>query len=274
MSNVNLYKFPQVSHINRPNAVSISSVVNRTDFNIFKHIDNDVEFVIHDWDNKVVNLTNYVVKIYIVDYEQQVLMPLANNILAPVVATQGHCRLTLHRHDTINWPVGYYSFSITMTDITNKETPVFVDRSRQISGFFEIFEGPLPQPVQPIVIPSDLFTLQSPYMDETVSTWKVAEQFPGSAQTDNRYGNHAIAVYTDNFTGSLRVQASLENNVPNDEAQWFDVTLNNGHVHAHFDFSTGVTGFTFKGNYMWLRFIQYLPTLNEGEITQIILKNQ
>lgn len=272
MANVNMYQYPQVVTVSKPGVVSSATVINSTEFSAFKHVDNDVEFLIKDWDNKPVNLANTTVTIYVVEQSSQKLMKLAQPELDVVNPSKGHCRMTLSKMDTQQWAPGYYSYSITMTDINGKETPLFVDRSRVIQGYFEFFEGPLPQYDSSIVLTPDSFNAQS-WGDNLVwSTYKVAEYYPGAAQSDNRSGLQTIAVYMNSFSGSLRVEASLENSPPTDKSQWFDVQLNNGSNRAEFTNYTGLQAFTFTGKYMWLRFIQHIHQMNEGSITKVLLK--
>jgi hypothetical protein len=273
MANVNIYQFPQVVQVSRPNAISAASVINRTDFNAFKNIDNNVEFLIKDWDNKPVNLTNLTVTIYIVDYQNQILMSITNPVLTIVNPTRGHCRLTLLKQDTFDWIPGYFSYSLTVTDSTGLETALYIDKSRVVQGFFELQQGPLPNPVSATILTPDSFTAQSWGSDTSISSYLVAQEYPGAAQSDNRSGLQTIAVYANNFSGTLWVQASLENSPPNDDNQWFDVTLNTGNTSANFTSYTGITHFSFVGSYMWLRFIQQLSGINQGSITQILLKN-
>lgn len=272
MANVNIYQYPQVVTVSKPGAVSSSTVINRTDFSAFKHVDNDVEFLIKDWDNKPVNLTNLTVTIYVVDQESQKLMKLMRPILNVINPTKGHCRFTLCKQDTAEWSPGYFSFSITVTDVTGKEIPLFVDRSRVIQGYFEFFEGPLPQYERSIKLTQDDFLAQSWGENLVVSTFLVAEFYPGAAQSDNRSGQQTIAIYANNFSGTVKIEASLENSPPTDRSQWFDVQLSNGSDRVEFISFTGLQAFTFVGSYMWLRVIQHTSTMNEGEVTQMMLK--
>lgn len=273
MANVNVYHFPQVVTGFNPNAVSSATVINRTDFTAFKHVDNDVEFLLKNWDNKPINLTNLTVTIYIVDRSSNTLKHICKPVLTVINAAKGHCRLTLGKQDTVDWCPGYYNFSLTITDPTGKEVPIFVDRSRVIQGYFELFEGPLPQYNRSLVLTPNCFTKESWGTDLTYSAYLVAQAFPGAAQADNRSGVHTIAIYMNNFSGAICVKASLENFVPTCDQEWFKVQLSNGQDYAEFTNYTGMVTYTFTGMYMWLKFVQHLASMNEGEVTQIILKN-
>lgn len=273
MANVNVYHFPQVVTGFNPNSVSAATVINRTDFNAFKHVDNDVEFLLKNWDNKPINLANLTVTIYIVDRSSNTLKHICKPVLTVINASKGHCRFTLCKQDTVDWNVGYYNFSLTITDSSGKEIPVFIDRSRVVQGYFELFEGPLPQYNRSIVLTPDCFTAESWGNELVYSTYRVAQAFPGAGQVDNRSGVHTIAVYMNNFSGALRVEASLENFVPTCDQEWFKTELSNGQDHVEFTNYTGMQVFTFTGMYMWLKFVIHLASMNEGEVTKIILKN-
>lgn len=296
MANVNLYQFPQVVQLSQPGAISSASVMNRSDFSIFKNVDNDVEFLVKTYDNKPIDLTNKTITIYIVDDRDQSLKVQKELSYSPMMAKKGHARLTLAWSEVAELTPGYFYYSVTVADTTNKETLLYVDHSRTIQGYFELQQGPLPGPQSSIVINSADFAPQSWGSDTSVSNYLVAEAYPGAAQRDNRNGIHHVAVYATNYSGYLNIQASLENSAPTDAREWFNVdigSLESQHCHhcnstgsnehcTHYKFHqpiykftsfTGIKHFSFVGSYMWLRFILNATPLNEGSVTKILLKN-
>jgi hypothetical protein len=230
MANVNLYQYPQVVQLSQPGAISSASVMNRSDFSIFKNVDNDVEFLVKTYDNKPIDLTGKTITIYVVDARDDALKIQKELSYSPTMAKKGHARLTLALVDIAEIDPGYLYYSISVKDITAKETLLYTDHSRTVQGFFELQQGPLPGPTSAIVIPESMFAQQSWGSDTSVSNYLVAEPFPGAAQRDNRTGVHTIAVYGNKYSGYLNVQGSLENSPPSDMHEWFNIDIGDWNV--------------------------------------------
>jgi len=232
MANVNLYHYPQVVQLSQPGAISSASVMNRSDFSIFKNVDNDVEFLVKTYDNKPIDLTGKTITIYVVDARDDALKIQKELSYSPTMAKKGHARLTLVLTDIAEIDPGYLYYSVSVTDISNKEILLYTDHSRTVQGFFELQPGPLPGPRKAIVILPDDFSQQSWGSDTSVSNYLVAQPYPGAAQSDNRTGVHTVAVYCDNYSGYLNIQASLENAPPSAMVEWFNVDIGNEY---HYD---------------------------------------
>lgn len=262
MPSVTLYQMPQVIQLSTPDAVSVHSVVNRTDFNLFKNVTNEVEFLIKDVDRKPVNLRNKSLTIYIVDEQTNSLA--IQSTLTVIDEKRGHARMSLHPSQVASLANGYYRYSVTINR-DGDQLLIYTDQTRSLRGHLELFEGPLPGP-QPVIqiMPGDFV---SSTWGVPLETYFVAQSFPGAAQRNNRSGQHTLAIYTTNFTGTFWVEASLENSPPTTPSDVFPVTsmtLTN---------KTGVSSLQFVGNYMWLRLYYQEHIANTGEITKVLLKN-
>lgn len=262
MPTVNLYQMPQVVQLHQPGAVSVSTVVNRTDFNLFRNVTNQVEFLIKDVDRKPFNLAIKSVWLYIVDDRTGQL--LIQRQLVPISDSRGHCRLVLDPLDIVDWDPGYYTYSVTVQE-NGAQTVIYTDQNRSLRGHLELMDGPLPNPKPQIEIAANQFLAQS--WGIPLQNYFVAEPFPGAAQSMNASGMHTLALYASNFTGTLWVQASLENVPPSTYDEWFDVTS------IQLSNFTGVRGVQFTGSYMWVRFYYQPDISNAGSITKALLKN-
>jgi hypothetical protein len=275
MANVNLYHFPQVVQLSQPGSISSASVMNRSDFSFFKNVDNDVEFLIKTYDNKPIDLTNKTLTIYIVDdRDNQLVVQKALDSSNPNMAKRGHARLTLSWAEIADLTPGYFFYSVSVTDSTGKEILLYTDLSRTIQGYCELQQGPLPGPQSAYTLSSESFTPQSWGPDVSISSYYVAGPYPGAAQRGNVNGIHHIAIYATNFSGTVWVNASLENAPPTDDSQWFDIALNpTGQTSYEFTNFSGIKHFSFVGSYMWIQFTLHYVPINEGEVTQILYKN-
>ena len=67
-------------------------------------------------------------------------------------------------------------------------------------------------------------------------------------------GLHTIAVYTTGFTGKFYLQGTLASTPV--ETDWFDINLQANDSHVDYTTDTGVHGYTFQGNFVYLRIIK------------------
>ena len=144
---------------------------------------------------------------------------------------------------------------------------LYTDQDQTARGYFELFDGPF------LARPDDVEILGSNFTPKTVQitpeTIKYfSSAYPGDANSGYVDGVHTAVLYTDEWLGEFTIQASLENEIPTDENDWFEVTTQT--------FTTpvsGLTTYTFTGNYMWVRFRYYNDINNTGSVEKVLYKN-
>ena len=108
---------------------------------------------------------------------------------------------------------------------------------------------------------------------ETVSVFNtVGDDYYGSRmagppQTANKTGLQTLQVYTNNYTGTYKVQATMSLNPLSGD--WFDVTGQSYTVTA----DTGPNYHTFNGMYYWVRFVHTPDVSNVGTLDKIIYRS-
>lgn len=294
MPSVNLYQIPQVINTTQSGGVGVNSATNKIDFDVSKNVTTEIEFLLKDIDRKAVSLTGKTMVIYIVDQKNNTIM--LQKKLTVMNAPRGHCRLTIIPSDIMDWDTGYYSYSITILQ-DGQQTLVHQDINRSQYGYLELKQGPLPAPRSARVITPEEMQLDN--NDLGLFKKYISGAYPGAAQRDNRAGNHSLAIYAKDLSGTFYVQASLENGVPTAIQEWFDVEINgvtnneqNNNeinnpdvVNSRYEFKNfnGVHNIQFQGSFMWVRFI-FIPEIDElaidpdrsGKlkmITKILFKN-
>lgn len=261
MPNVTLYQLPTVVQLTENNAVSVGTVINRTDFNLHKGVANDVEFLLKTIDRKPVNLTSRNFVLYLIDHATGQLMIQAD--LVVINPLLGHCRMTLSETDVAGLQLGYFRYVVTELK-TSGQTPVYTDQNHSLRGWAELFEGPLPASPAPLNILGSAFQISS--WGNPIQAYMLAEQYPGAAQRGNSTGKHTLALYSQNFRGTFWVQASISNDIPS-VSDWFDVS------ETVITTDDTVTGISFTGNYLWVRFFYQPGPMNTGSITKAVFKN-
>lgn len=266
MPSVNLYQIPQVIQTTQAGAVGVNSATNKIDFDVSKNVTTEVEFLLKNIDRKLIIDPTNVLIMYIVDPGDQSIK--MQKRLDSVTPGRGHFRLTISPSDIIDWSPGYYAYSVViLRAIDQSQILIHSNQNRSQYGFLEVKPGPIPSPIPPAQWePSDAnkrFDL-NPVVDYFISG-----AYAGSAQRDNRYGQHTCVIYTKNYTGTFKVQASLENGIPSSIGEWFDID----DAHTTLNKSTGAVSIQFVGSVMWVRFL-YVPALtNQGIISKVLFKN-
>jgi hypothetical protein len=255
---------PQVIHLTETPGISISTVINRTDFNLYRDVSNEIDFLIKTIDRKPVNLTDRIITFFLIDdHSGKVLLKqLITNISDDLA---GHRRLLINPILLVDIDLGYYRYVITQT-MNGIESIIYSDQNRSINGFVELFSGPVPEQKPAITITTDEFVMSS--WGLPLTTYRLAQSYKGAAQTRNSLGCHTIAIYTTNFSGLFQVQASLENSTPSVDSDWFDVgpgiTISE---------ESNITGYQFTGQYIWVRFFYSGTSGNTGTVDRVLYKN-
>ena len=81
-------------------------------------------------------------------------------------------------------------------------------------------------------------------------------------------GLHTIAIYPTNFLGQVEIQATLAENPTNSD--YFNITLKNGQ-YATYNQQSSVDGYTFQGNFLYLRALVTPQAGNTGTRDKILL---
>ena len=270
MPSLTIYQIPQVIQTTRAGATGVNSATNRIDYFLSKNVTSEIEFLLKDIDRKPISLANKTLVLYVVDQNTQTLK--LQKTLQTINEARGHCRLTVAPSDIMDWELGHYSYSIVMQRDDQSQVLLYTDQNRAAYGYLEVKAGPLPSPFEPIVLTDELFghaTVGVSAQPVSGIKYRVTGGYPGAAQRDNRLGMHTCAIYTTDFKGAFKVQASLDNSVPNDDYGWFDVD----DAQLMIDKKTGVTSLSFVGSFMWVRFIYVPDPTNTGRINKVLFKN-
>lgn len=94
---------------------------------------------------------------------------------------------------------------------------------------------------------------------------KTGEPVPGDSYYGYTDGIHTVAVYGRNFTGRIKIQGTLATNPTEDD--WFNILLN-GTPYKDYTNYTGVEGFTFTANLVFLRAVMDRSSLGITDVTQ------
>lgn len=93
----------------------------------------------------------------------------------------------------------------------------------------------------------------------------VGDAVPGDSYYGYTDGIHTVAIYGQNLSGRIRVQGTLATTPTEDD--WFDILLS-GLPYKDYTNFTGVEGFTFTANLVFLRATLDRTALGISDVTQ------
>lgn len=255
MSVVQLYQIPQVIELTTGIGGTLMNYpVNRCDFNLYRYVDNTIDFLVTDVDRQPVSFANASATLNLLDFRhQRLILSRALTVVDPVNA---QLQFKMTATETGNLPSKTLRYSVVMNNPDGTTTMLFTDRSLKAAGQVNVLDGPLPVPVDPVVIEfSDFLVRNSLYY---------SSDYAGAAMIDNETGIHSAVVDLSGFTGTVTVQGSVELTPPNDDSLWFPITS------QVFTNQTGLSYIPFQGELMWVRF---QLSIVSGTLNQITYRN-
>lgn len=240
MSAIHIYRIPQVVDLTLGSGgVLMNYPVNRTDFRLFRHVDNEIEFWIKNIDRKAVAIPDGSVTLHITDYKTQRVLLTRDLIILD--EDKGLARLFISGEEAAALSPGTHHYSVIYTRSDGVQMILYTDRDRRGTGYVEVTEGPLPDPLEATPISMDEFVIRdSKYYSGA---------YMGAASVMNYSGQHSLAISFSDFTGSFTVQGSLQAQPSSTDTQWFEVKKE-----TYVD-ETGLVHFPFEGNLLWVRFV-------------------
>lgn len=244
----------------------------------WKGFANSIEFSIKNSDRKPYAALGKVLHCMIVNIDKNEVV--LNRELEVIDEYKGRYKVQLYPRDIDNWDVGFYRYVVTHTDAYNDEYLFYSDQGFQVLGKIELKDY-VSNVKDSIQMKFEDFLVKSP---EQKGFRFYTQMNPGSAQSHYNTGLHSYSVKYEKFTGTLKVEASLDNQpnnyeVENYSSSWFTVASH------EIENKTGVELYNFEASYMWVRFrietenktiipAELIPILdNNGGIQAIIIKN-
>jgi len=225
-----------------------------------KGLTNTIIFNIRNRDRKLQNVNSEQLTAYILNpsTRRRLLTKQLEN-----TSDLGIVKLYLTNGDLQNVAPGLYRIYITRTNADQTSMPVYSSQDNDISFDIEITDQASLEPVE--TQESTQFTRVSGSAgEENVFT---SSALYGNLEKNYQNAQHSIAIYTDAFTGNVKIQASCLISAPNSDdtsKDWFTVDT------IQLTNSSGVVHRTFVVNCNWVRVLSYPAG---GSITKVLLRN-
>ena len=232
---------------------------------LHRGVSNPISFTFKNEDQKAQDITSKTYEFNIIDSEsKKAVITKTLTVLddGSTVATKGDASCTITEGDLLPLDAKFYNFAVREVKSDGSREITYSDTGYAAAGTIELLDGAYPE-----FLPSTNVS--------TFSTGGPLAYVSGNIDArpgiNNNKALHTIAVYTKNFSGALRVQATMSASPSNSD--FFDITMEGAGSPANsFTDSTTVTNFNFTGVYHSVRFAWGNDTDNTGVIDKILYR--
>ena len=269
MQTVSRYLLNNVVNVYQNGYHGRNSKVYDRQIKLYKGVSNPLTFTFKNEDQKAQDITSNSVafEFNLIDRETKrsvLVRTLTKLDDGSTFSTKGTTSITITEGDLLGLDAKFYNYAIRQVNLNdNSRTVTFSDTAYNASGTVEILDGAYPTVVDSEIISS--FTSSTGPLTKTSSA---IEAYPGN---NNNKALHTIAVYTTGFSGSLRIQGTMDLN-PTDSS-YFTITADGQSSPLTFSNSTGVTYYNFIGVYQNVRFSWGNDSGNTGTIDKILYRH-
>jgi len=195
-------------------------------------------------------------------FNQQTIPSETVNVTA---GPKGSASCTITEGDLLSLDAKFYNFAVREVKSDGSREVTYSDTGYAAAGTVELLDGAYPEFVASTSVSS--FTNTNGPLTNTSSYLETSAR-PG---INNNKALHTIAVYTKNFSGSMRVQGTMSSSPGNDD--WFDITMDGEASPTNtFTNSTTVTTYNFYGVFKYVRFTWGNDAGNTGLIDKILYR--
>ena len=233
---------------------------------LHRGVSNPVNFTFKNEDQKAQDITSKTYEFNMIDSEsKKAVLTKTLTILddGSTVSTKGDASCTITEGDLLPLDAKFYNFAVREVKSDGSREITYSDTGYAAAGTVELLDGAYPE-----FLPStnvSTFTSGGPLAF-------VSGNIDARPGINNNKALHTIAVYTKNFQGSWRVQATMSAS-PSD-SDFFDITLD-GEASSTVTFilpTTLVYQYNFTGVYHSVRFVWGNDTGNTGVIDKILYR--
>ena len=226
---------------------------------VYKGIDNVLEFRLLNADQKPVDITSYTPKFVAFDENNQMVLEKDATILDDgSTITRGKFKVTVTENELLNLKQQYLSYNIYLVETDGDKVLTYSQPNFDNDGVIYVNARTFPGPLNSYSVTT--FEQEAP----AIETW-YSETVDAQPAINGNEALHTAAVYTSSYTGDVVVQATLDNQVT-ESTQWADV--------ASLTFvgtETTPTPINFNGVFSFLRF--KADANPADKITKVLVRN-
>ena len=184
---------------------------------VYKGIDNVLEFRLLNADQKPVDITSYTPKFVAFDETNQMVLEKDATILDDgSTITRGKFKVTVTENELLNLKQQYLSYNIYLVETDGDKILTYSQSNFDNDAVIYVNARTFPGPLNSYSVTT--FEQESP----SVETW-YSETVDAQPSINGNEALHTAAVYTNGYIGKVWVQATLDNQIT-ESTQWADIT--------------------------------------------------
>lgn len=228
------------------NGLNRNMAMHNPDFVVFKGTQTRIEFIVRNTDRKPINLVNQRLMISLINFKNSEVILSAP--LTVVDAARGICAFECLPRLIQDVALGTYSYTVSYLLDNNNPRLLNMDQYEQAHGHFEVRLGNHPE-----FVPTQEFTFVDfrPVNFNYNKTWFISPALRGNMQRGSTFGLHTIAFFLDDFTGSVWIEGSVQEDFPGDN-DWFPVNIDDT-TELRLRDATGTYAYNIEANLYWVR---------------------
>lgn len=243
-------------------------IVYQRTINIYKGMQNIIEFDIKNAQQKRISLTDYTLRLVIMDELNQ---EVCTTVVTPIPQTTGlaSCIISADHINDITPQLLKYSLYILNNDGT--KSPIYGDSQYGVTGKINLLNGAVPESLEPLII--DTFTYAVDMfgpIPNPIKTYysEAVEVNPPNDFVTNQFIN--LEFIMDNLDADITVQitdfAVISTATPWYDLETFSVAASTVRLNKRYNHIID-----YSNNIGWLR-IKYVPTSSSGSIDKILVR--
>lgn len=239
------------------------NVYNRT-LKIYRGVDNRIDIQVRNSDQKAIDITGYTPVISIVNREESLILKKDATVVS---LTTGRVYVDLLETELWNIEPGFYKYSVHLESrtadgdnyVVNERKPAFTDSQYGVFATLEVYGSIKGEPL-PVKEYRNFLRTSPASVGETGDDFYTSTLIEAGYETTRSQGLHTFAIYLNNYTGNLKLEASLDDSA--DPTNWSELNS--------FDFSDqNLLYHNVEGKWKWFRFVH---TPSAGTVDKIIYR--
>ena len=180
---------------------------------VFKGIDNTLEFRVLNADQKPLNIQNYTPKFVAFDENNKLVIEHDGTVLDDSSDTRGKFKVIITENDLLNVPAQFLTYNTFLVDSTNSKTLTYAYSHFDANGIIKISKDAFPSPADSLSV-----TTFTEVEDDIWTT----EGINAEPAINGNEALHTAAFYSNGYIGDVTIQATLDNQLTSTN-NWADV---------------------------------------------------
>jgi len=225
---------------------------------LHRGVSNPITFTFKNEDQKAQDITSKTYEFNLIDSQsKKSVLTKTLTILddGSTVSTKGDASCTITEGDLLELDAKFYNFAVREVKSDGSREVTYADTGYAAAGTVEILDGAYPE-----------FTASTTVSAFTLSgNTFTSSAIDGKPGINNNQALHTIAIYPNNFSGTLKVEGTMVSTSPTDN-DYFTITT------STLSSASSVSSLNFTGVFQNVRFVANRTSGTTGRIDKILYR--